>query len=92
VSPRIRYDIRFAGRVQGVSFRAAAVDVARGFDVTGWVRNEPDGSVRCVVEGEPAELDRFVAAVRAAKRGNIDDVSITSAEATGDLAGFAIRR
>ena len=28
--------------------------------VAGWVRNEPDGSVRCVAEGEAAELDRFV--------------------------------
>ena len=55
-----RYDIIFSGRVQGVFFRATAREIARRYDVTGWVRNERGGSVRCVVEGDPAELDRFV--------------------------------
>jgi acylphosphatase len=87
-----RYDVSFVGRVQGVFFRATAVEVARGFDVAGWVRNEPDGSVRCVVEGEPEELDRFVAAVEEAKRENVQDVTITRAIATGEFTGFSIRR
>ena len=72
----LRYDITFSGRVQGVYFRGTTVEVARGFKVDGWVRNEPDGSVRCVVEGDGAELDRFVSAVHEAKRANISDVSI----------------
>ena len=41
-----RYDIIFIGRVQGVFFRATAQEMARRYDVTGWVRNERGGSVR----------------------------------------------
>ncbi len=87
----IRYTIDFRGRVQGVFFRATALEVARGYEVTGWVKNERDGSVLCVAEGEKAELDRFVAAVRMAKRPNIEDVRIEESPATGEFEGFNIR-
>jgi acylphosphatase len=86
-----RYDITFTGRVQGVFFRATACDVAEGFAVTGWVRNERDGSVRCVVEGERGELDAFVQAVQKAKSGFIKETLITPAPANGDFVGFETR-
>ncbi len=86
-----RYDIIFAGRVQGVFFRAMAQEIARRYDVTGWVRNERDGSVRCVVEGEADELDRFVAAIELAKRANIDNTDITRLDGTGEFDGFSVR-
>ena len=86
-----RYTIVFVGRVQGVFFRATTENIARDYAVTGWVRNEPDGSVRCVVEGEEAELDRFVAAVQEAKRSNIDDTRITRSEADGAFDAFGVR-
>ncbi len=86
-----RYDIIFAGRVQGVFFRATAQEIARRYDVTGWVRNERDGSVRCVVEGEAAELDRFVNAIELAKRANIDNTDITRLDGTGEFDGFSVR-
>jgi acylphosphatase len=86
-----RYDVTFTGHVQGVFFRATAEKIARNYDVTGWVRNEPQGSVRMVVEGEPHELDRFVEAVKDAKRENIRDVSIEQTEATGEFDGIAGR-
>ena len=62
----LRYDVTFRGRVQGVNFRWTTCRVAQRFDVTGWVCNERDGSVRCVAEGDPAELDAFVKAVQQA--------------------------
>jgi acylphosphatase len=86
-----RYDIIFTGRVQGVNFRWTTCQVAGRFDVTGWVRNERDGSVRCVVEAEPAELEAFVAAVEGAMSGYIKDTRITKEAAEGDLDGFGIR-
>jgi acylphosphatase len=86
-----RYDITFTGRVQGVFFRKTTCDVAEGFAVTGWVRNERDGSVRCVVEGERGELDRFVKAVQKAKEGYIKDTLITPATAEGEFDGFETR-
>jgi acylphosphatase len=87
----LRYDVVFSGNVQGVYFRATAHDLASGYPVCGWVRNEPDKTVRCVVEGPREALDAFVAAVRRAKRENIADVRIAEQKATGEFDHFEIR-
>ena len=50
----------FEGRVQGVGFRYTVKDLARGFDVCGWVKNLPDGSVELQAMGEADELDSFI--------------------------------
>ncbi|MBM6675726.1 acylphosphatase [Olsenella uli] len=54
-----RLHVRFVGRVQGVGFRWTASMVARGLSLTGWVRNEPDGSVTAEVQGEPDHVGAF---------------------------------
>ena len=87
----VRFDITCTGRVQGVFFRATTEGLARGFAVSGWVRNQPDGSVRCVAEGDESELHRFVAAVQDAKGANIEGIHLTSTDATGEFTGFSIR-
>lgn len=50
----------FEGRVQGVGFRYTVTDLARGFNVCGWVKNLPDGSVELEVMGEADEVADFV--------------------------------
>ena len=87
----VRYTITFIGQVQGVGFRYTTVNVASGYRVTGWVRNEHDGSVVCVAEGEQAELDRFVSAVKEAMQRYVRDVRIGTKPATGEFSGFAVR-
>lgn len=87
----MRYTVDFRGRVQGVFFRATTRDLAREFAVTGWVRNEPDGSVRLVAEGETDELNRFIDAIQRAKRGNIDETNIDKTTGTGEFQGFGVR-
>lgn len=57
---RQRLEAVVSGRVQGVGFRAYVRGWARKLGLTGWVRNEPDGTVCLVAEGEPAALDRLV--------------------------------
>lgn len=86
-----RYEIIFTGRVQGVFFRATAQKIANQFTITGWVRNEPDGSVRCLAEGEPTDLDQFVIAIQKAKQSNIKDTKIIKLEATDEFNGFTVR-
>ena len=49
-----RLGLRFVGQVQGVGFRWTSREVARTLGLTGWVRNEPDGSVSAELQG-PAE-------------------------------------
>ncbi len=89
--PSLRYDITFTGQVQGVNFRWTTCRIAQRCSVAGWVRNEPDGSVRCVAEGEPQELDAFVKAVEDAMAGYIDQTKITTTAAACDLHGFTVR-
>jgi acylphosphatase len=50
----------YEGNVQGVGFRWSVRDAAKGFDVTGWVRNLPDGRVELQVTGEDDELRAFL--------------------------------
>lgn len=50
----------FEGRVQGVGFRYTVKDLSRGFEVCGWVKNLPDGSVELQVMGEPGEVESFI--------------------------------
>jgi len=50
----------FEGRVQGVGFRYATRQITLGFDVIGWVKNLPDGSVELVLEGDEDEVIEFI--------------------------------
>ena len=88
----LRYSITFVGNVQGVGFRYTAIRIARDFNVTGWVRNEADGSVKCVAEGEKVELDRLVAAIEDAMRNNIENTTVQTGPATGEFRDFSIAR
>ncbi|GIV59417.1 acylphosphatase [Rhodocaloribacter litoris] len=61
---RERLSARIEGRVQGVGFRYFVSTRARQLGLTGWVKNEWDGSVRLVAEGDHAALDALLEAVR----------------------------
>ncbi len=87
-----RAEAVYEGHVQGVGFRATARRIAEGYDVTGWVRNEPDGSVRLVVEGAQLEVNRFLEAIQQAQAGRITRVTVLEGSALGGLDGFTIQR
>ena len=53
----------YVGRVQGVGFRYSVKQLAAGYDVTGWVRNLPDGTVEMLAAGTSTEVEAFVAAI-----------------------------
>ena len=61
----------FLGRVQGVGFRATTRDAAQRHGLTGWVRNEPDGSVALVAEGPDSAVEAFLTELRTRMRGRI---------------------
>ncbi len=56
----VRKRVRFSGRVQGVGFRVTTRDIARGFDVSGWVRNEPCGTVLLEAQGDEHQVRAFI--------------------------------
>lgn len=55
-----RVEVVYRGRVQGVGFRATARSLARPLQITGWVRNAPDGSVILEAQGESEEVGRLL--------------------------------
>lgn len=52
--------IRITGKVQGVFFRATAKEKADEFHVRGNVRNNADGSLSILAEGEEKEMEQFI--------------------------------
>jgi acylphosphatase len=87
-----RRRVRFQGRVQGVGFRATARSIAEEFAVTGWVRNEQDGSVAMEVQGDECEVEGYLARLAAEMAGLIRSVdSCPIATRDGD-SGFTIQR
>lgn len=86
-----RRTVCFSGRVQGVGFRYTARSVALRFDVTGYVRNLPDGSVELVAEGRPEMLDGFLRLLRNEMSGYIRDERCDTQPATGEFSAFEIR-
>lgn len=57
---RKHYNIKVLGHVQGVGFRYAARRTAEMYNLGGFVRNEPDGSVYIEAEGEALNLDMYL--------------------------------
>ena len=49
-----------SGRVQGVFFRMETKRAANGLGVFGWVKNQPDGTVEAVFEGDRDRVDAIV--------------------------------
>lgn len=88
---RRRLHVLFTGRVQGVGFRHTVKSLAAGFEATGMARNLADGRVEFAAEGEPAELDAFLAAIRESEVGRfVRHEEISWTEAAGLYHGFEI--
>ena len=56
----VRKHIVFYGRVQGVGFRYTAKYMAQSLELTGWVRNEPEGTVTMEVQGREALINKLL--------------------------------
>jgi acylphosphatase len=81
-------DVVVTGHVQGVFFRASMREQADRLGVTGWVRNESDGSVRAHLEGSPDAVEQLVAwCADGPPAARVEDVRRQDAETT-DTDGF----
>lgn len=87
-----RVTVSFEGRVQGVGFRFAVADMASRHAVTGFVRNEWDGSVYLEAEGTKTELEAFIEAIYRSHVGaGIRHAHREWKEATAGFSRFEIR-
>jgi acylphosphatase len=91
MSEMIRRMSHFSGRVQGVGFRYTAQDIARNFNVTGYVRNLPDGRVELVAEGDEAEIDRLLQSIAQRMEGFIKQRTDNDMPASGQFKDFSIK-
>ncbi len=80
-----RFTIHFTGRVQGVGFRYTTKQLALGFVVAGTVQNLDDGRVLLVIEGEAAELRRFLDALLDTMRDHVRSHTMSESPATGEF-------
>ncbi|MCC5849422.1 MAG: acylphosphatase [Verrucomicrobia bacterium] len=80
------------GEVQGVGFRFTTRALSQKHAVKGWVRNQPDGSVRIEAEGGSEALDRFFLAVKTSRLGpGITRWEETRGPPTDMAEGFDVR-
>jgi acylphosphatase len=90
--PEIHHEAAyFAGRVQGVGFRYTALQVAREFEVSGYVTNLPDGRVLLEAEGTRQEVDAFILAVGERMHGYVKKLDRLSSVREPHFSGFSIR-
>jgi len=93
VVKRSRMQILYSGNVQGVGFRYTVKTVATGFEVSGTVRNLPDGRVELVAEGSKEELLAFKQAIRESGLEHfIRNELLLWDEPQHDFRGFEIAR
>lgn len=77
--------------MQGVGFRYTVKSLARGFEVTGTVRNLPEGHVELIVEGDKEELSAFQQAIRESELGHfVRKENVAWQAPQGGLRGFEI--
>src|SRR5687768_8221770 len=90
---RQRMQIFYSGRVQGVGFRYTAKMLARGFEVTGTVRNLLDGRVELVAEGAREELEAFRKGIQESELGGfVRNEETHWGDAKNEFRGFEIVR
>ena len=87
---RIRRHIVFYGWVQGVGFRYRASHAADYYGATGWVRNEPDGSVTMEIQGTEEQIDLVIEAIERGTYVRIENLDVRTIPAVENENGFRV--
>jgi acylphosphatase len=90
----IAKQVLYSGRVQGVGFRYTVKQIASGFDITGWVKNLPDGRVELQAMAHDAEeLEAFLRDIEESNLGShIKESEVTSIPPLVGCRTFSIVR
>jgi len=87
-----RLSLTISGKVQGVYYRAHTEAKARELGLTGWVRNNADGTVSLVAEGERDQLEALAEwAKLGSPAANVTDINPAWSDATGEFGNFSVR-
>ena len=90
--PDIRKHLIIHGRVQGVFYRVSFQEKAFALDVTGWVKNNFNGSVEAVIEGEESNVENLIKWCYHGPRGaSVTEVEVKTEPYTGSFDTLSIR-
>lgn len=87
----MRRHYRFYGQVQGVGFRYHASMAARGLGLTGWVRNDYDGTVEMEAQGPEELLSRLIHELRGGRYIDIEGLESKEIPEREDERDFRVR-
>jgi len=85
-----RKRVFYSGIVQGVGFRFKTRQMATGYEITGYVRNLPDGRVELVAEGETGEVHGFLERLKDTMSVFIRKAEVHDESPRGEFNGFEI--
>ncbi|MEO0115796.1 MAG: acylphosphatase [candidate division WOR-3 bacterium] len=89
---KVRSQIFVSGRVQGVFFRDFTRENSLQLNLTGWVRNLPDGRVEVVVEGEKENILQLIERLKQGPpAAKVKEVNVTWQTYRGEFSDFSIR-
>ncbi len=92
MSDKQHINIRVYGRVQGVYYRDSTKAVADQLSITGFIRNEEDGSVYLEAEGAPFMMEQFLEwCAEGPERANVERLEQEEA-ALQNFTNFVVRR
>ncbi|WP_029233250.1 acylphosphatase [Butyrivibrio sp. VCB2006] len=86
----IRKAITVHGFVQGVGFRYRAIHAAELVGATGWVRNNPDGSVSMEIQGTEEQIDKVFQMIEQGTYVSIDNMIANTISVLEDERGFKV--
>ncbi len=86
----VRKHMKISGSVQGVGFRFRASHVARGLGITGWVRNEWDGTVELEAQGTQEQIYRLLKMINQGSYIRIERIDTTEIPLEQKEYGFHI--
>jgi acylphosphatase len=80
------------GIVQGVNFRYYSQRQAAKFNITGWVKNLPDGSVAAVFEGDDQDVEAMVQwCRRGPPSAHVTELIVQPEEYRGEFSSFSVK-
>jgi acylphosphatase len=89
---KVRAHIFVEGFVQGVFFRANTFERAKELQLTGWVRNLPDGRVEILVEGEKEKVEKLIEWAKIGPSlAKVENVQVEWEKYQGEFEDFEIR-
>ncbi len=86
-------EIKVEGFVQGVGFRFFCHRLASSLNISGWVRNNPDGSVLIRAEGDRSQLEEMIKSLKVGPRAaQVKDVKVRWLPFSGEFKSFEVVR